>query len=237
MRRGQDDPMRGDEATARSLRPAATRTGRGLRFRALPLSSVLCTVVVGLMVVTQIRPTTHHTLQRWFATSWERLRAGELWRVFTSTFVQGGPGLVAGVLVLLVLVPIAEARTGSAVTALAFFLGDWVSSIVALIGVRVGAALGSGTAAHVLVHLDSGTSAACYSCAGALLASMHPGRWRRALCAALLADLTIEGAVTHMLAEIQHPLAVLVGIAVARFATGDHIGSTGRPCARDSLAL
>jgi hypothetical protein len=87
-----------------------------------------------------------------------------------------------------------------------------------MIGARIAAALGSGTAAHVLVHLDSGTSAACYACAGAMLASMHAGRWRRALSAALLADLVIEGVVTHMLAEIQHPVAVLVGIAVARFA-------------------
>ena len=211
--------MRGDEATGRSLCAPSTRTGRGLTLRRFPVSLVLGGLLLLLMVITQGRPATHRTLQRHFATSWDQLRVGQLWRVLTSTFVQGGPGLVGGVLVLLVLVPIAEWRIGSYVTGAAFFLGDWVSSIVVLLGARVGAALGSGTAAHVLVHLDSGSSAACYACAGAMLARMAAGRIRLLLVSLLVADLVIEGVLTHMLAEIQHPIAVLVGFAVAHTAT------------------
>jgi hypothetical protein len=64
---------------------------------------------------------------------------------------------------------------------------------------------------------------------------MPAGRWRRAFGAALVADLTIEGVVTHMLAEIEHPVAVLVGIGVARFAAGRRSGSASTPAPPDGL--
>lgn len=210
--------MRGDNPTGRSLCAPSARTGRGLTLRRFPVSFALGGLALLPMVITQGRPGMHRALQRRLATSWDQLLVGQFWRLLTSTFVQGGPGLVGGVLVLLVLVPIAEWRIGSYLTGVAFFLGDWVSSIVVLVGARVGAALGSGTAAHVLVHRDSGTSAACYACAGAILARVAVGHTRLLLVSLLVADLAIEGVLTHMLAEIQHPVAVLVGFTVAQIA-------------------
>jgi hypothetical protein len=215
MRRGQDNPLRGDDATSQSLRPPHERVTRGPQLRDFPTSLLLGGVVLVPMAVTQRWPRAHPWLQRWFASSWDRWRVGQIWRLFTSTFVQGGPGLVAGVLILLLLLPIAEWRIGSGLTAIVFLAGDWLSSVTVMLGARVGAALGSSTATHVLHHLDSGASAACYACAGAGLALLRPGRWRRVLASLLLADLVIEAVVTHMVAEIQHPIAVLVGVALA----------------------
>jgi hypothetical protein len=36
----------------------------------------------------------------------------------------------------------------------------------------------------------------------------------------LVTDLVVEGVLTHMLAEIQHPVAVVVGVAAASISTG-----------------
>lgn len=175
---------------------------------------VLTGLVVLPMAATVRAPALHARLRARLGCSWSLLARGQMWRLFTSTFVQSGHGFVGGIVVLVLFVPLVAARIGSRIVVPAFLLGDWVSSLVVLAGARVVAAAGSATAQHVVSHLDSGASAACYACIGAGVWSLR-GRLRRLAAAALALDLAVEGVVTHMLAEIQHPVAVLVGIGVA----------------------
>lgn len=185
-------------------------------------ATVLVAMVMLPMALTVGEARRHERWRAHLGSSWVLLRHGEVWRLGTSSFVQGSHGFVAGIVVLLAFVPLAAWRLGSRVAVAAFLLGDWVSTLLVLLGARLLAAAGSSTAQHVLGHLDSGASAACYACAGAVAWSLPHGRFRRLAAVALVADLAIEGAVTHMLAEIQHPVAVLVGIAVAMLLASHH---------------
>jgi hypothetical protein len=195
------------------------------RFRA---SVVICLLVVVPMVATVAAPGVHTRLRASLGSSWDLLAKGEVWRLFTSTFVQSGPGFVAGIVVLVWLVPLAEWRVGARVTVLAFLLGDWVSSLLVLAGARGAAALGSDVASHVVSHLDSGASAACYACAGAFVISFPAGRLRAVLIGVVVSDLVLEAVITHMLAEIQHPIAVVVGMTI--------VGIASRPSRSRQLA-
>lgn len=175
---------------------------------------VLVALVVVPMAVTVRAPDLHRRLRSRLGCSWELLARGEVWRAMTSTFVQSGHGFIAGIVVLVAFVPLVAWRLGSRTVVAAFLLGDWLSSLMVLVGARLLAALGSATAHHVLGHLDSGASAACYACIGAGVWSLR-GAWRVVAALVLVVDLVVEAIVTHMLAEVQHPVAVVVGVAVA----------------------
>jgi hypothetical protein len=183
--------------------------------RGHPASLAILGVIVGLIGATALVPRWHPWLIEHFADSWDRLRVGEIWRVFTSAFVQSKHGFVLGIMLLMWLLPLAESRLGSRTAATAFFAGDWISSLAVMIAMRLTAAVGIAASAHALGRLDSGASAGFYACGGAFLVSLTRGRMRTVLALVLVGDLIIEGVRTHMLAEIQHPVAVLVGAAVA----------------------
>jgi hypothetical protein len=137
----------------------------------------------------------------------------------TSAFVQSRHGFVTGILILIWCLPLAEWRIGSYRAAIVFFGGDWISSVTAMLGARVMAALGSDTATRVLAHVDSGASSACYACGGAFVWALKPSRVRQLLIGVLLADLTIAAVTNHSLADVQHPLAALVGAGIVLFST------------------
>jgi hypothetical protein len=171
------------------------------------------------MAATVRAPGVHADLLRWFGSSWDRWREGQIWRLVTSTFVQSRHGFVAGIVVLIWLLALAEWRIGSRLAALVFLTGDWVSSVTVALGARVMAAFGSAPASRVLAHLDSGASSACYACGGAFVSALPPSRLRNVLAVVLLGDLAVAAVVGHMLADIQHPIAALVGAALVRIKT------------------
>jgi hypothetical protein len=153
------------------------------------------------------------------------------YRILTSAFLQSRAGFVAGIVILLGFLPLAEHRVGSMVATSAFFLGDWVSSLIVMIGLRLVTAVGSaGTTAatHALAHQDSGSSAGLYACGAAAVSSFGERRWRLVLGLVLIADLVIEGAVTRSLASVQHPVAVVVGAAVASVSDRHRRAGRGR---------
>lgn len=179
-----------------------------------PIAALVALVVVP-MALTVDAPRLHARWRARLGSSWVLLARGEVWRLVTSTFVQSGHGFVMGIVALLAFVPLAAWRLGTRVAVWAFLLGDWVTTVVVLGTARLAAAAGSSTAGHVLAHLDSGASVACYACAGAFVWSLPRGRLRTLGAVALVGDLAVEGVVTHMLAEVQHPIGALVGVVVA----------------------
>ncbi|MEO8693305.1 MAG: hypothetical protein ABI658_07290 [Acidimicrobiales bacterium] len=180
-------------------------------------SVVLGGLVVAPMVATARAPHLHARLLSSFGSSWRYWRAGQVWRLFTSAFVQSRHGFVTGIVVLISLLPLAEWRIGSPRAAIVFLAGDWISSVTAMLGARVLAAFGSDTASTVLAHVDSGASSALYACGGAFVWSLSPSRLRTLLVVILVGDLTTSAATNHTLADIQHPLATLVGAGVMQF--------------------
>lgn len=180
-----------------------------------PATLAIDGAIVALMALTAFVPRWYPPLLRDLGDSWSRLAAGQAWRPFTSAFVQSRHGFVIGIVILLWLVPLAEWRAGSRVAAAAFFLGDWISSLSVMIGLRIASGFGIDAATHALGHLDSGASAGFYACGGAFVTALPAGRLRTLGAVALAGDLVIEGVVTHMLAEVEHPVAVLVGVVAA----------------------
>jgi len=171
------------------------------------------------MAATAPAPGLHARLLERFGSSWRYWRSGQIWRLVTSAFVQSRHGFVAGIVILIWFLPLAEWRIGSCRTAVVFLAGDWISSAAAMLGARVMAAMGSDTATRVLAHVDSGASSACYACAGAFVWALAPSRLRQLLIGLLLGDLTIAAVTNHTLADIQHPMAAVVGVAVVLFST------------------
>jgi hypothetical protein len=203
--------------------PHAAARGRSKRPgpAAFPATVAIGGTISVLMIATIGKNAGYEALARRMKSSWLLLHGRGAYRLVTSAFLQSRAGVVIGIVILLLLLPLAEHFAGSGVAAAGFFLGDWTSSLVVMAGMRLMVALdspGARTARHALSHPDSGASAGLYACAAIIAYSVRDRRWQVALFGALGADLVIEGAVTHSLASVQHPIAALVGISVASWA-------------------
>lgn len=115
------------------------------------------------------------TLNR-FGLSWEMLRDGKLWHVFTGSLIQSDSGIALSMtaLVLCSLVP-CELLAGHRLTFATFFLCDWIASLSATIALRVLAEWDVGDAKSLLTLPDAGSSAAAHGCL-AVACTLLPGR-------------------------------------------------------------
>jgi hypothetical protein len=184
-------------------------------------SAVTALPVFGFMITTAASPSVYAVIARNLQVRWTDLRSVQIYRVTTSMFVQSRPGILPSIVALFTLVVLCEHRVGPWLTALVFALGDWLTTVGTFVSLRVLAPLGSTTARHALTMASSGSSAACYACGGAFVASLSPGGWRRVGAVLLAADLAVQAAVSHMLSDIQHPISALLGIAIASAAMRD----------------
>jgi hypothetical protein len=208
--------------TSRRLSSTSPGPRRRLGLGAYPATLLIGGLIVSMMAVTVGSNERYHRLSGQLKSSWWLLHGSGFYRLFTSAFLQSRAGFVVGIVLLLPLLPLAEHKAGSAVAAAAFFLGDWVSSLSVMVGLRLMVALdspGRSTAVHALAHADSGASAGLYACGAAFVWSLTDRRWKIALGAALVTDLAIEAVVTHSLASVQHPIAVGIGIGIAALVT------------------
>jgi hypothetical protein len=171
--------------------------------------------VIGFMGLTAAVPATHGWLARNLAVRWSDLSSVQVYRVATSAFVQSRAGIVPSIVALFVLVPMCDHRIGTRLTLVVFAVGDWTATVGTFVALRALSALGQATAQHALTMPNSGASAACYSCAGAFVASLPIGRTRQVVAAALATDLAVQAVVSHMLSDVQHPISAVVGVAVA----------------------
>jgi hypothetical protein len=115
------------------------------------------------------------TLDR-FGLSWEMLRDGRLWHIFTGSLIQSDSGIALSMIALVIgsLVP-CELLAGSRFTFASFFLCDWIASFCATVGLRVLASLNAGDAQRLLSLPDAGSSAAAHGCLAAAC-TLLPGR-------------------------------------------------------------
>jgi hypothetical protein len=183
--------------------------------RRFPVSCGLGLLIVAPMVATEFAPSWYDWPARHLKLTWADLHSRHVYRLVSSTYVQSRSGVLFTIALLFCFVPLCEWRLRSRATLAAFVLGDAISSITSFLLLRALVVFDSATAQHALITPNSGSSAGCYACAGAFAMSWSSRTVRSRLLALLAIDLAIQALVSHMLSDLQHPIAALVGIGVA----------------------
>ncbi|MGC4191048.1 MAG: hypothetical protein QM589_07775 [Thermomicrobiales bacterium] len=149
---------------------------------------------------------------------WDLLTQGQVWRVFTSTFVQTVPGIhFSMVVVLLTSYLLAETFAGSLPTLCVIFLSDWISSLLGMTIVRIIAAMGSSEATGLLHIPDAGSSATGHGAYALAATTLLPRKLAIGLFALLLAVTAVLFFEQHIGASIAHTISSLFGGAVGWF--------------------
>lgn len=148
------------------------------------------------------------TLDR-FGLSWEMLRDGRFWHIFTGSLIQSDSGIALSMILLVVssLVP-CELLAGHRSMLVTFFVCDWIASLCGTIGLRVLAVWGVGDAQRLLTLPDAGSSAAAHGCLAAAC-TLLPGRlaWGAyglmlGITIGLLFEQDLDAGVAHLFAVL-----------------------------------
>lgn len=159
------------------------------RLPAAALGVALALLVVGLAML-PLTPKEHAGWVARIGFDLDALRALRVWTMPLATLLQADPGLGAHFFFLLgastLTVAVVEVRAGWRLALAAFFVGDWIASLVSLAVLGVLTAFGSGRASALLHTPDTGSSAAATG-ALAVAALLYRGRARFLLVGALAA--------------------------------------------------
>lgn len=186
--------------------------------RTFPVSLSLAFLMVWFMAVTDGRPVMYQWLLARFGLGWSDLVRFQWWRLPTSQVMQTQQGWVWSNLLLCgIAVPVAEWRLRSARTAALFFLGDWVSTVPVLIGVRLAAAAGNPAALNVLAHRDGGPSSGAWALVLGVAMSIDAVRVRRVIVGVLLGGLTAATVLLHQLYDVQHLVSAVAVVAALAY--------------------
>ncbi|MGI8483217.1 MAG: hypothetical protein ACR2OU_03010 [Thermomicrobiales bacterium] len=181
------------------------------------------TILIVALVVTIQLATNGHTaaeqlplLDR-FGFDWDYLVGGRWWNLFTGTLVQSKPGYhYSMVLVVVSAVGILELVAGSRWTLAVFFVGDWVSSFLGIILLRILSGVGFAEATPLLSFPDAGTSGAAHVCY-AVAATLFPRRMAFFLYGLILGVTIILLFSQQLSAAVTHLCAILSGGAFGWF--------------------
>ncbi len=182
-----------------------------------PLSICVVIVVLGLGLWTTGKPRRLADLKRTFGFGWSDLVSLRLYRLPTAIFIQTQPGVRGTIGLLLVVIPIAEWRLGSPRATIVLFLGDWVSTVSVLCGLRLFAAAGRPWAMLEAVARDGGTSSAVHALAAAAVLTIRTQCTRRILGAMIALEVVGLLALRPQLFDVQHGLAALTGWALGAY--------------------
>ena len=184
--------------------------------RRMPATICLTSIIVWFMAATTGSATAHRDLLRHIGLAWRDLAHAQLWRLPTSQLAETRPGFVwSNIALLLVVLPIAEWRLGTRRTVIVFFVGDWVSTLITLAGLRL-AAPWSPSAAHILTVRDAGPSAGAWALATTIALTLRPPRLRRTVTAAVFAFLVAALVLHGRLFDVQHLLSAGAAAAGVR---------------------
>jgi hypothetical protein len=192
--------------------------------RAFPASLMLLVIICTLSLGTdRYSPSEYVDVLRRFGMAWHDVRDGHLWHLLTGAWIQSEPGLEWSMVAMLVgaLLP-CELLAGSRRLLLTFIGGDWVSSLLTVVTIRLLSALGVAAATPYLHIRDAGSSAGAHA-AFAVAAALLPGRL------ALPAWIGLFGVTIAMFwyqdldAALVHLIAVLVGGVVGWLAWRDDV--------------
>ncbi len=179
-------------------------------------------LIVSLVVTIQLATNGDTTAQQLplldqFGFDWDYLVDGRWWHLFTGTLVQSKPGYhYSMVLVVVSAVGILELMAGSRWTLGVFFVGDWISSLLGTLLLRLLSANGFAEATPLLSFPDAGTSGAAHV-AYAVAATLFPRRVAFFLYGLILGVTIILLFSQQLSAAVTHLCAVLGGGAFGWF--------------------
>lgn len=169
-----------------------------------PFSCALIAVISWLMLVTNIDPDGHQPLLRSIGLSWNDLVHLQLWRLPMSQFIQTDPGFAWRIIALCFFVaPIAELRAGTSKAVITFFLCDWVSTVVVLIGIRIA----SDTPLALLSKQDGGSSSGAWALTVLAASTVTNQKLRIAILAAIGVFLVTTLIAYQRMFDVQHLVA------------------------------
>ena len=149
---------------------------------------------------------------------WDLLAQGQVYRIFTSTFVQSVSGIhFSMVVVLLSAYVLAETFAGSLALVCVVFLSDWFASVMGLLTFRLLAGLGSADAHALLSTPDAGSSATAHGAYALAAATLLPRKLAIGLFSLLLAVTAVLFFEQHIGASVAHTYSSLFGGAVGWF--------------------
>lgn len=210
----------GEAASLEAVTPGGPRAAVAAVVRRFAVSLTIMGIVVGLQAATALDAGLHPWLTEHFGVDWETFRQGQWYRFAVSPLFQHSPGFGGLNQFLILLVPVLEWRAGPRLTLAVFALGDWLSTIPALVFLRV-AGEWNATAMAAANTLDSGSSSASIAVAAAL-AVLVPQRSLRIGClAALFGALILRVLLYGNEYDWQHLLAGCVGAALTVVARRD----------------
>ncbi len=179
-------------------------------------------LIVSLVVAIQLATNGHSNeqqLQILDKVGFDRdyLVSGRWWHLFTGTLIQSKPGYhYSMVLVVVSAVGILELVAGTRWTLGVFFVGDWLSSLLGTILLRLLSANGFAEATPLLSFPDAGTSGAAHVCY-AVAATLFPRRMAFFLYSLILGVTIILLFSQQLSAAVTHLCAVLAGGAFGWF--------------------
>ena len=193
---------------------------RSLRTRVLgvlhrfPFSAALIGVVVWLMGITAIDTDSYRPLLRNLGLRWGDLLHLQFWRLATSQLIQDRAGLVWSIVALaLIAAPIAEWRIGTRRSIITFFIGDWISTIIVLVGARLLEASAHAATVHISTR-DSGSSSGGWALAVVTACSLRDRRWRAAALVAMLGFLLATLVTERRIFDVQHFVSALTALVM-----------------------
>ena len=147
-----------------------------------------------------------------------RLAAGAWWTVPGSALLVVRLHLFGSdtALLLAVVLPFVL-REGFRKAAAAFFTGHVLSTLAVAAVVLPLAAWGFHPAEATRVRVDVGSSAGVAAVAGALAVSLRRRPWGAALIAVFAVDFAVRLVLFHTLAEVEHLIALVVGVLLGRW--------------------
>ncbi len=183
----------------------------------LRFSLLLGAVVLALQLLLAA-PKTHRDAVRSLGINWTSFASGQIWRLVTDALIQDRPGLRWSILIPFVWVGVAEWHLGWRVTAAAYFVTDWLSTVPTLIVLRIASA-NSTWSAEQISRFDCGSSAAIYGTLGAFCASRRgPNAWIGPVL--LVQTMTTIWLTNHRLFDVQHLVSIGVGLVIGLVASG-----------------
>jgi phosphatidylglycerol lysyltransferase len=188
--------------------------------RRWPFTIALFAIAFWLMAVTAVDPASHAWLLRHLGLGWNDLMRLQWWRLPTSQLLQAKPGFVwSNVALLCIVVPIGEAMLGTRLVVALFFLGDWISTLLTMLGARLLVALGAGPEMQAALGRDCGSSSGAWAIALGVTWALPRTRTRTTLLAAELGFLIGVLVRYGRLFDVQHLIAALAGIAITEIWT------------------
>ncbi|MEO7369350.1 MAG: phosphatidylglycerol lysyltransferase domain-containing protein, partial [Ilumatobacteraceae bacterium] len=196
----------GEQADSRSVTTRLRRIARRV-----PFSCALIGVITWLMIVTAIDTDGHPALLRAIGLSWHDLIRLQMWRLPTSQLIQTSPGFVLSIVGLcFVAAPIAEWRAGTIKAVVMFFLCDWVSTIIVLVGEQI---VGGTPAEHPSIR-DAGSSSGAWALTLLAVSTIPNRRVRIGALASAFAFLVATLVIHRRLFDVQHLVSAVAALAV-----------------------